>query len=300
MRDAHGVDANPQNANAVATVARRLGLGTGNLDLTQYRGSQQHESWLVSVDRDPICWIKLQASETTAGVEREAQVLRAIEGLRLAPELLDSGIASDGRPYLVTTVLPGRPLDTLTGLDRSTLDGIIGDCATWLAAFRDVEAGRLQMPVDPDDIAGSHPDLMQLLRPAAGWWHEADALVARRLLGADFEGNVHSPAQTIHGSFDPRNLLCDEGRLSGVVDFEATRAGDGAFDVAGMACELLLAGEPRAADRWLELTLDGDGAAPVRVGGFMALRIWHRAEAGMDESPQGAAFADRIASLLLS
>lgn len=286
--------------SAAGVAADALGRRASEIVVHRYAGPQQHESWAVEINGRHSCWLKLQVSDTLAGVDREARVLRALRGDVLVPEILASGEASDGRPFIVTSALRGMAFQNLLSgrSDNPALHAVLDDCARWLNHFSRGTAGRLPMNVAATDIAGSEPDLDALLAPAVAWWGSVDSEIALLIGLADFTSHVRPAERTVHGSFDPRNLLVEAGRLSGVLDFEATRPGDVAFDIAGMAAEIVLSDSPSVADLWCSLHTDSTGTMPVRVGGFLALRLWHRFLAGRNDSRHMANLVQLLKQLL--
>jgi aminoglycoside phosphotransferase (APT) family kinase protein len=224
------------------------------------------------------------ATSRAAGfaVERERRTLDAVRALLPEPlrETLPRPVELvefDGRPAMVATALPGRPM-TISYLRRrhtASAGRVASDLETagaWLAAVQDATA---TAPA-PVRLAG---DLCPLLRrrypdePRHGVLFEALAELDARLSAAA------TPRTVVHGDFWFGNVLLDDGRLSGVVDWEsADVSGEPVRDLARFALSYALyldrrtrrgravAGHPGLrADRWgsaVEFALDGTGWFP--------------------------------------
>lgn len=231
--------------------------------------AQRHLSWAVALSSGERCWVKLGRHETAvAGVRREAAVLHQLDERWFAPRLM----AYDRRrPVIATQHLDGR---MLAEHEDDEVYDLLRPLASWLQSFRTCGALAAHPPsvVASWDLFGTDPDVNRLLDDGAAFWTRAahrrgiraSAVRQRRLRPA--AGGV------VHGSFDEDNLLIDDARaVSGVLDFEATRVGPSAIDVAGMAVDLLLHRGASLARAWLDTCSDDlDG-----VSAFLQLRLWH-------------------------
>jgi aminoglycoside phosphotransferase (APT) family kinase protein len=224
------------------------------------------------------------ATSRAAGlaVERERRTLDAVRA-RLPEPLRETlprpveMVEFDGRPAMVATALPGRPM-TVSYLGRrhtANPDRVASDLETagaWLAA---VQRATATAPA-PIRLAG---DLRAPLRrrypdePRHGVVFEALAELDARLSAAT------APRAVVHGDFWFGNVLLHDGRLSGVVDWESAEvSGEPVCDLARFALSYALYLDRRTrrgravaghrglrADRWgsaVEFALDGTGWFP--------------------------------------
>ena len=143
-----------------------------------------------------------------------------------APAYVWSGYALEGT-YFVQTTLPGTPMRSLT---ESFLSRLI--------ALNELQVG--QAPPGPRDwpqevvntlLFGGHgycihTSLQQHSPETAALLHQLQQLVLR---------HQEEPTEIndiVHFDFQPSNVLIHHQEISGVVDWEATCAGDAAFDLA--------------------------------------------------------------------
>lgn len=78
----------------------------------------------------------------------------------------------------------------------------------------------------------------------------------------------------------PRQCARNPAGTVTLIDLEATRIGVASFDVAAMAGGLLSEGSAAAARTWLTEAIPALGLAAENIAGFLALRAWHRHQAG--------------------
>ncbi|WP_163505803.1 phosphotransferase family protein [Fodinicola acaciae] len=182
--------------------------------------------------RWPVLAAKLPSGPAAASrVRREADRLAAIARLSLGDlrrhvpavvEVLDH----DGLPVLVTTGQPGVPMLVHYHRAGHTADprAVRADFAAagrWLAAVRAATADGAAPMGLPDDT-------VQALRDRHGL-AKLDALQSRM-------GRYGVPRTVVHGDFWPGNILLTAGRVSGVVDWEWSRAaGNPVRDLARFA-----------------------------------------------------------------
>jgi Phosphotransferase enzyme family len=130
-----------------------------------------------------------------------------------------------GQWYAVLDEMPGRPLDFLTL-----------DLADEALALIEVQAGRAVLPaeeprvVDTLMVGGDGYAVHDTMRDYSS--ETADLLdkvvaIGRQYLDIDFPED-----DIVHFDFQPANMLVLDGRVSGLVDWEGTRSGDRAFDIA--------------------------------------------------------------------
>ncbi len=167
----------------------------------------------------------------------------------------------DGRPVTLFEFIDGDPLDPGDG-------ALIDDSARVLACIHSTLAewsGGPRPPTGPDapGVWGPADDPCELVdRELDRWWAAASGALRTGL---------------VHGDYYPRNLLCREGRLVGVVDWHEAQAAPIAGEVAWAAWEAghdeqLRLLSDRAA-RFLQAYGVGAPSFPVAVS---LMRVWLR------------------------
>lgn len=134
--------------------------------------------------------------------------------------------------YSVQEALPGAPLGGLR-------DGTILD---QLLALNDLQRGRaggegrdwIGYLVGTVLRGGDGFCLLEPLRRHSA--ATADLLAVAQRLAAGHAAERCPLGDVVHFDFQGANILVDGGRVSGVVDWEGTRAGDRAFDLATLLC----------------------------------------------------------------
>jgi aminoglycoside phosphotransferase (APT) family kinase protein len=244
--------------------------------LTTFAGDQRQRSWRIAVHGGPALWAKVEREcSPFAGVRQEAAALERLAGLGPVPEIVTHGELSSGAAYLVTVEAPGQPL---TGA-MFRLAGTANAAAAVLGEFGAL-AGTGAGPCYPGrHVFARHPDLAMLLEPASGWL-DAVALLVPALRAGLRRGFPGETARLVHGSFHPGNALVTPAGTVTIIDLEATRIGLASFDVAAMAGGLLSEGSVAAARTWLAEAIPALGLPAENVAGFLALRAWHRYQAG--------------------
>jgi aminoglycoside phosphotransferase len=191
-----------------------------------------------------------------------------------------------GRPVLVTTAFAGRPMTTSYHTWRHTARpaAVRADfkmAEDWLAGFQQQTSGPavpLAAMVDgvADALERRFQDDPEL---------PADLIELDRV--RDRFGSLRSPRTVVHGDFWLGNILVDDERVRGVVDWELAREADVAVhDLVRFALTYSLyldrhtrPGRPVAghrglrADRWgagVDHAVDGDGWYPDLVRAFLA------------------------------
>jgi hypothetical protein len=222
-------------------------------------------------------------------VERERRTLEAVRAL-LPDSLLPTlpcpieMAEFDGLPAMVATALPGTPM-TVSYLqrghtaDRGRVASDLAAAAAWLRAVHHSTAG----PPGPIGLAA---DLSEpLLRRYPEEPPDGPVTVALAGIAACLSTAI-TPRTVVHGDFWFGNVLLEDGRLAGVVDWEsADTTGEPVRDLARFAVSYALyldhrtrrgrhvAGHPGLrADEWgaaVEFALDGRGWFPELFRGFL-------------------------------
>lgn len=149
-----------------------------------------------------------------------------------------------GVSYSVQESLPGVPLGAR--LDGTVLDRLLG--LNELQRGR-AGAGSRDWPGQIIETVLRCGEGFCLLEPLRAYSPvTARLLAALQRLVADHAGERAPTDDVVHFDFQGANILVERGRVSGVVDWEGTRAGDCAFDLATLF--------------FLSDDAGGDGAAP--------------------------------------
>jgi aminoglycoside phosphotransferase (APT) family kinase protein len=173
----------------------------------------------------PVLAAKAPTTDTAAlAVEAEAGMLAHLRGLH-APLLLETvprlvEVAEfEGRPAVMMSALPGTPMTTsyLRGRHTRSRAHVTADFAaveTWLAALQRETAG----PPAPLDMDGGVLERLSA-RFADDPHIEADL---ERLAGVHGRLRANStPRTVVHGDLWVGNVLVADGRVTGIVDWEA-------------------------------------------------------------------------------
>jgi hypothetical protein len=184
---------------------------------------------LISPDTGrPVIAIKAPTTDLAARAVRvERQVLlelhtRVSDRIRASiPAVVDS-VAFEGRTALVTTALPGAPMTTTYHGWRHTaskvkVGGDFATVASWLADLQTATA-RDRTPIDLDGGVAARLESRFADDPEIGSDLERLAVIHERL------ARDTTPLTLSHGDFWFGNILIEDERVSGVVDWEAGSA----------------------------------------------------------------------------
>lgn len=187
-------------------------------------GGYQNLHWLVRTASGGERVLRRYKENRFGDLPYEYEVMRRLHGMGWpVPEVTAQRVDDDGVSWCLMTRLPGA-VSSESGKEEERRRGRM--LAEFHLATKDlVDMGQRRGFVLPDQLA-SDPDLhaglkrYEALRPAEGYllrWHlERAAGILETLDVAGAEKLV------LHGDFVGRNLLFEDGRLSGIVDFEAT------------------------------------------------------------------------------
>jgi len=225
---------------ATNVTARPLlgGIDTATYALRLVRDGTAHER-VVRVYRD---W----EGDAGAAAQRLHDVLAAVAAVStLAPlSILTDGAGKlIGEPLIVMSFLPGAP-QAPTGQDDAWAEQL----AAAMVDFHGVPLERLPKDFPREGtpaerlarVLDREPDVRDPL-----WDRVASTLTA---VAARVEGN---PPVLIHSDFWFGNTIWQEGRLTGIIDWDGARIADPARDVAGARNDLALLSGAHAADTFL-------------------------------------------------
>lgn len=168
--------------------------------------------------------------EARRDLAREAALL-AVLAPRLpspvpAPELRNVGV----HVVAVHRKLPGQPLLSLDGMDDADRRELAHDLALFLRALHGLPNDILppSAPADPMaewcDLFGQLEAKALPLLPAAVGASIRDSFIWFLGRGPD------APRTVTHGDFGTGNILVDNGKVSGIIDFAGCSEGDPAYD----------------------------------------------------------------------
>lgn len=194
-----------------------------NLRVTRYLGGRGNLHWLVTSGHGPAV-LRGYQSHPIGEVGYELRVLRRLADLGWpVPVALADPVDVGGRTWCLFQWLPGAPpsgTDERSQRDRGRLLARLHhDLATLADLGQRPGAQRAEDVVADPDLTTQlrayerlFPDSARILR-----WHLDRA-------GGIFAGIDRSdcPLLVLHGDFINQNLLCLDGELTGVIDFEAT------------------------------------------------------------------------------
>src|SRR5277367_931288 len=220
---------------------------SGGYDATILRFSLQGAPQPLS---GPLVLRLFQATVDAQRAPREAAVQNALAGLGYpAPRVFvtEARVEALGGPFIIMERVPGRPLgsefeglsikgvrqafDIVRQLPRARREMI----RLWDEAQTRLQALPLKEFVDRIEAAGIASETLTFdanfasLRAAAGEF-------GLEGLRSAFDWLVqHRPSRSqnqvvCHGDFQPLNVLADDGRLTGVIDWVKTTVADPAFD----------------------------------------------------------------------
>lgn len=273
---------------------RITALGYRVRQLTAFAGDQRHRSWRITVHGGPALWTKAERQHSpVAGVRQEAAALERLARLCQVPEMVAHGELSSGAAYLVTVEVPGQPLTGAMFRQAGTANAAAAVLGQF-GALAGTGAGPCYLG---HHVFARKPDLVTLLEAASGWL-DAAALLVPALRDGLRHGFPAEPPRLVHGSFHPGNALVTPAGTVTLIDLEATRIGVASFDVAAMAGGLLSEGSAAAARTWLAEAIPALGLPAETIAGFLALRAWHRHQAGALTASEGQALAGLLPLLL--
>ncbi|MGH2490701.1 MAG: phosphotransferase family protein [Candidatus Limnocylindria bacterium] len=213
----------------------------GGVDTATYalRLGRDEDEVVVRVYRD---W----EGDAAAAVRREFAVLTAVAAVTaLAPRPIIADPAGDliGEPLIVMSFLPGAP-QAPTGQDDAWVEQLA-------VAMADVHATPIErLPNDFPRHGTAEERLERFLDRGADvrdpLWDEIAATLTP--IAAQVKGN---PPTLIHSDFWFGNTIWQDGRLTGIIDWDGAAIGDPARDVAGARNDLALLSGAAAADVFL-------------------------------------------------
>ena len=165
--------------------------------------------------------------ESHYSAELEFDLLKALHSLGLLvpePLLFDAGCTLAANPFVIMTAIPGSSV-----IPTGNAFEYIDEMACQL--FRIHQAPIQNLPTLPSRL-DPLPEVFEYL-PAAAEWGSLNAGL-RALTDTGFKG----ARCLLHGDYWAQNLLWEQGRITGILDWEDAAIGDPLSDVAGASVEL--------------------------------------------------------------
>jgi aminoglycoside phosphotransferase (APT) family kinase protein len=223
----------------LATELRGVLAATRVDDLTRLSGGASRETWQFSAD-GRVLVVQRQRPGDARDMAMEARVVRAAADAGVpVPELLASGVSTDGSAYIVSTAVPGETIarkilrDDEFGSARVVLAGQLGAA---LAAVHRVPADAVEgLPVT--DQVAQYREVLD----ASGEPHPAFELAFRWL---DRHRPTSSRRTLVHGDFRLGNVIVDASGLRAVIDWELAHAGDPMEDLGWLCVKAWRFGSP--------------------------------------------------------
>ena len=226
-------------------------LAAFGVDPVRYLGGGHHQNWLCHRGADNVV-LRRYVRRPLGELSYEHVVADRLDAAGWpVPVLLEPPVMANGSTWGLFRWLPGSPRDDAdTAAERSDRGLLLAELHQTTARF--VDLGQRPGCVEAHDVLAD-PDLDTGLAAYAAWYPREAHVMAWHLdrARARFtELNVDEAERVVlHGDFAPWNLLYESGRLTGIVDLEAThlnlRVADFALAWRGEADEVVWAYDSR-------------------------------------------------------
>ena len=184
-------------------------------------------------------------AENIPGVLREVTLLAKLQAcLPLPipnPIYTSDDVSSPGKVFMGYRLIPGRPLyrEVLNNIkNKASLYGFARQLADFLSSLHHLTSSMIDLDLPLLDMPAwvhtfyteAHEHLYPFMRPDA-----------RQSMDEHFDLYSNSPdlqsyqPAIIHGDFGGSNILFDNDKISGILDFSATGYGDPALDIAAVS-----------------------------------------------------------------
>jgi len=272
----------------------------------------RNKTWRCELEnREQAVYLKVQGGERhSRSVGDEANVLAVLSAASFpyVPKLLARGCDDTNGPYFVCEERPGCPLHTyLEEGDISEFEPFFGDVIDWLQHLQTLDC--LRCVLEERSHVGVYRKDFNPTTKARDLCTDLSATLdhgsLRRIrdwIEACPEVRTSAPFSIIHGSLSTHNLLVattSRPTLTGVLDFEAMRLGDLAFDVATLALYFLMCRCPSAARKWLSMCTNQLDTSQIleRAVSFIIYLYLMRQKNGAESVPPPDEFSDFLLDL---
>jgi aminoglycoside phosphotransferase (APT) family kinase protein len=246
--DGHGnvippVKPKPHSPDLLATLVRSvLGVPPARIEADTYGAT--NAVYFVTLEDGRECVLRISIPEACTQVAAQvwAMAACAARGV-LVPRVLahDTTLRTFPEPYMILERLPGAVLPR-AGLDGRATQNATQELGRQLALIHSVQVTGFG-PLEPlaGDLATAYRGTYDTLWPAieaelTEWLHALGPEAAPPDLQDEIWTSLHHArarrlfdlvaASLIHRDFHFRNALAADGKLSGVLDFDKTEAGD--------------------------------------------------------------------------
>lgn len=231
------------SSGALEEVRRLAGPSAVVLGAVRLEGGQHADTWRVDTENPATSVVVRQFPLGDPAALCEQRVLRALDGLGgLAPVLLGGDL--DGRwskcPTSLISRLDGQP--DITPTDPGSWARELGRA---LAVVHAVPTGRLAELPSVFDRRGGSEEI------------SAGPLAAE--VRSRWPQIVASPEVLTHGDYWSGNVVCRDGRLTGIVDWSGGARGPRGFDLGWCRLDLVLLFDEQIADDFLAAYEAGAG-----------------------------------------
>lgn len=238
---AHDVD-----ERAVRALAARLVPGRGEPSVE--RAESGRSTPVFRVRRDGVTFYLRLAETNAASLAPEAMVhARLRERGALVPAVVAFAPfdAALGRSAMVTTEVPGRPIDD--GLAGPRLGSVLAAAGRDLARMHTLAVdgfGWIERPGPAGRLRAEHPTQRafaldrfgdHLARLSGGVLTGAEARAIDRVVADRAAWLDDGPARLAHGDLDATHIFHVNGRYSGLIDFGEIRGADRCYDLGHVA-----------------------------------------------------------------
>jgi hygromycin-B 7''-O-kinase len=228
----------PEDALVVAEHA----LGRRAIAAERDRVGASNDVYFVTLADGDQCVVRIGRAEWRHLVPQEVWAIGRCRALGVpAPEVIaaDWSLAGFGWPYTVMRRLPGRVVRRRE-LSRAQIESLLEQMGGYLRLIHGVElAGHGNLVESGHDYAGRHATAWEALR---GDLETRLANLSSGLFSEDRIGRVRARVEAeratfaldtsvlVHGDFQGNNVLVEDSRVTGILDFENLVAGDPALD----------------------------------------------------------------------
>lgn len=179
-------------------------------------------------------------AEARHELTREAAVLAALAGRLPLPIPESRLVPVSGCTVAVHNKLPGKPLLSLAGFSDAEREQLAADLAGFLRVLHALPNAVLRPGAQERDPLTEWVDLLRQLEAKVFPLLADDRAVAIRRRFDRFLAVTATrlPTTIVHGDFGTGNILIEDRRASGVIDFSGCGPGDPAYDFASLAAGL--------------------------------------------------------------